>query len=134
MGAAPEASWAFSDWLAGLTRLRAARIADPGVAGADDLFAALFEFPVRVGAQLGGAEPGTMETLNRKVYYWTYQEARRASLEAALQLFGCQALHPRRLGRRQRSPSSRRARLRLTQREPWPAGRAQRARPVRFVP
>jgi flavin-dependent dehydrogenase len=60
---APEASWAFSDWLAELTRLRAARIADPGAAGADDLFAALFEFPVRVGAQLGGAEPGTMEAI-----------------------------------------------------------------------
>jgi Zn-dependent metalloprotease len=33
-----------------------------------------------------------METLNRKVYYWTHQEARRASMEAALQLFGCQSL------------------------------------------
>ncbi|HUR01465.1 MAG TPA: lycopene cyclase family protein [Nonomuraea sp.] len=59
----PEASWAFSDWLAELTRLRATRIADPATTGADDLFAALFEFPVRVGAQLGGADLATMEAI-----------------------------------------------------------------------
>ncbi|MEV6153476.1 lycopene cyclase family protein [Nonomuraea sp. NPDC052129] len=60
---APEASWAFADWLAELTRIRAERIADPGTTDAGDLFAALFEFPVRIGAQLGGAGTAVMEAL-----------------------------------------------------------------------
>ncbi|MFI7143940.1 lycopene cyclase family protein [Nonomuraea sp. NPDC050022] len=60
---APEASWAFADWLAELTRIRAERIADPGTTDAGDLFAALFEFPIRIGAQLGGAGTAVMEAL-----------------------------------------------------------------------
>ncbi|WP_219468363.1 M4 family metallopeptidase [Nonomuraea rhizosphaerae] len=33
-----------------------------------------------------------METLNRKVSFWTHEDARRASMEAGLQLFGCEGL------------------------------------------
>ncbi|MEU7748901.1 M4 family metallopeptidase [Nonomuraea sp. NPDC049158] len=33
-----------------------------------------------------------METLNRKVYEWSHEEARRASMEAGQQLFGCEGL------------------------------------------
>ncbi|MEU7743454.1 M4 family metallopeptidase [Nonomuraea sp. NPDC049158] len=33
-----------------------------------------------------------METLNRKVYDWSHEEARRASMEAGQQLFGCEGL------------------------------------------
>lgn len=47
---APEASWAFADWLAELTRLRTLRLS--GAVAAVDLFATLFEFPARIGAWL----------------------------------------------------------------------------------
>ncbi|GAB3409868.1 FAD-dependent oxidoreductase [Flindersiella endophytica] len=50
---APEASWAFADWLAELTRLRVLRLSEGGAAV--DLFATLFEFPARIGAWLTGA-------------------------------------------------------------------------------
>jgi flavin-dependent dehydrogenase len=69
--AAPEASWSFADWLAELTALRSARL-DPvaGSAGptgstgaAADLFAALLEFPARLGGQLGGAPPEVVRAL-----------------------------------------------------------------------
>ncbi|WP_433334703.1 FAD-dependent monooxygenase [Spirillospora sp. CA-294931] len=58
---APEVSWAFSDWLAELTALRATRLTDPGTGAAGDVFASLWEFPARVGAQLGGADDATVE-------------------------------------------------------------------------
>jgi hypothetical protein len=53
---APEASWAFADWLAELTRLRALRLS--GTGAAVDLFAALFEFPARIGAWSNGGVVG----------------------------------------------------------------------------
>jgi flavin-dependent dehydrogenase len=50
-GAAPGLSWAFAEWLADLTAMRATR------ASATELFGALFEFPARIGAQLANADP-----------------------------------------------------------------------------
>jgi len=61
---APEVSWSFSDWLAELTALRVRRLdpAGPDVpAGA--VFAALLEFPARIGAMLGGASPETVQAV-----------------------------------------------------------------------
>ncbi|MEQ0558621.1 hypothetical protein ABJI51_06040 [Amycolatopsis sp. NEAU-NG30] len=52
--AAPELAWSFSDWLGELTSLRAA-VVTTGV-GAEAVFASLFEFPLRIGAALGGAD------------------------------------------------------------------------------
>lgn len=51
----PEISWAFADWLAELTALRGARLAHDDSVAAEDVFAALLEFPARIGAQLGGS-------------------------------------------------------------------------------
>jgi hypothetical protein len=55
--AAPEVSWAFSDWLGELAALRATAVTSG--TGAEDVFASLFEFPLRIGADLAGtgAEP-----------------------------------------------------------------------------
>lgn len=60
---APEVSWSFADWLGELAALRTTRLARrPGVtAGA--LYASLLEFPARIGAQLGGSPPATMQAL-----------------------------------------------------------------------
>jgi flavin-dependent dehydrogenase len=59
----PEVSWSFAQWLADLATLRTQRLAgDPGVA-ADATSAALYEFPARLGAELAGADPDTVETL-----------------------------------------------------------------------
>jgi flavin-dependent dehydrogenase len=55
--AAPEAAWAFSDWLAEMAELRAAQLGGDPAIGAADLTACLFEFPARLGAELGGAGP-----------------------------------------------------------------------------
>jgi len=52
--AAPELSWSFSDWLGELASLRAAVVTTG--AGAEAVFASLFEFPLRIGAALGGAD------------------------------------------------------------------------------
>ncbi|MFB9690908.1 hypothetical protein [Amycolatopsis plumensis] len=52
--AAPGLSWSFSDWLGELTSLRAAVVTTG--AGAEAVFASLFEFPLRIGAALGGAD------------------------------------------------------------------------------
>jgi flavin-dependent dehydrogenase len=64
----PEASWAFSDWLVELTALRAARLVAPASGGhpagsATDVFASLFEFPARIGGQLGGASADAVRAL-----------------------------------------------------------------------
>ncbi|MEO3824690.1 FAD-dependent monooxygenase [Actinomadura sp. B10D3] len=58
--AAPEAAWAFSDWLAEMAGLRAAHLGGDPAVGAADLTACLFEFPARLGAELGGAGPETV--------------------------------------------------------------------------
>lgn len=60
---APGISWAFADWLAELARLRAGRL-DPGSGvPAAAVFGALFEFPARIGAELGGSPPETRSAL-----------------------------------------------------------------------
>jgi menaquinone-9 beta-reductase len=59
----PEVSWAFADWLAELAALRAESLTTAGSAGARDVFAALFEFPLRIGAELGKAPSGTVQAL-----------------------------------------------------------------------
>jgi menaquinone-9 beta-reductase len=59
--AAPAASWAFADWLAELANRRAARLGTEHPPDAADLFGALFEFPARIGAQLGGAPPAVVQ-------------------------------------------------------------------------
>ncbi|GAA0566009.1 NAD(P)/FAD-dependent oxidoreductase [Actinomadura livida] len=61
--AAPEASWSFADWLAELSGRRSARIHPGHEAPAAAVFAALLEFPARLGGQLGGASPVTVEAL-----------------------------------------------------------------------
>lgn len=65
--AAPEILWTFSDWITELSTLRATAVTSG--AGAGTLFSSLFEFPLRVGAHLGGApsEPlrGYGEALGR---------------------------------------------------------------------
>jgi hypothetical protein len=58
--AAPDVSWAFSGWLAELAALRATAVTSGQ--GADAVFAALFEFPLRIGADLGGAPVEPLRT------------------------------------------------------------------------
>ncbi|GLY43741.1 hypothetical protein Amsp01_097640 [Amycolatopsis sp. NBRC 101858] len=55
--AAPELAWSFSDWLGELAALRADAVTTG--AGAEAVFASLFEFPLRIGAAMAGvaAEP-----------------------------------------------------------------------------
>ncbi|QKW38619.1 hypothetical protein HUT06_35195 [Actinomadura sp. NAK00032] len=63
---APEISWSFADWLSDLTALRLERVTGPpGPANvpATALFAALLEFPARIGGQLGGAAPPVVDAL-----------------------------------------------------------------------
>jgi flavin-dependent dehydrogenase len=60
---APEVSWAFSDWLAELTALRALRLTPGSSTPAQAVYASLFEFPARIGAQLGGASDRTTKAL-----------------------------------------------------------------------
>ncbi|MFJ7218293.1 hypothetical protein [Amycolatopsis sp. NPDC098790] len=52
--AVPDLSWSFSDWLGELAALRA-NVVTTGVE-AEAVFASLFEFPLRIGAALGGAD------------------------------------------------------------------------------
>jgi flavin-dependent dehydrogenase len=60
---APELSWSFSDWLAELTVLRARYLdAAPGTSSTD-VFAAMFEYPLRAGALLADAPPATVAAL-----------------------------------------------------------------------
>lgn len=59
---APELSWAFADWLAELSELRASRLRD-GPATAAALQASLMEFPARAGALLGCCADETVQTL-----------------------------------------------------------------------
>lgn len=61
----PEVSWAFADWLGELAALRAEAWTTHGPTGAEALFAALFEFPLRIGAELGGASAETVRALRR---------------------------------------------------------------------
>ncbi|MGW0809963.1 FAD-dependent monooxygenase [Nonomuraea sp. NPDC002799] len=61
--AAPQVSWSFADWLGELAALRTARIDPAGRSRAGEVFAALLEFPSRIGAQLGGAAPETTRAL-----------------------------------------------------------------------
>jgi len=58
--AAPGLAWSFSDWLGELTSLRAAVVTTG--AGAEAVFASLFEFPLRIGAALGGADAEAFRT------------------------------------------------------------------------
>ncbi|GAA1851556.1 hypothetical protein [Actinomadura bangladeshensis] len=63
---APEISWSFADWLSDLTALRIERVTGPPGAGnvpATALFAALLEFPARIGGRLGGAAPPVVDAL-----------------------------------------------------------------------
>jgi menaquinone-9 beta-reductase len=62
---APEVSWSFADWLGELTALRAARLAGRPDVSAGALYASLLEFPARIGAQLGGGQPTTVQALRR---------------------------------------------------------------------
>ncbi|ONI76320.1 hypothetical protein ALI144C_37320 [Actinosynnema sp. ALI-1.44] len=55
--AAPDCSWAFAEWLAELTAMRATR------APATALFGALFEFPARIGAQLATTDPAVVRVV-----------------------------------------------------------------------
>ena len=59
----PAVSWSFAQWLADLAVLRAQRIAGRPDVPADATSAALYEFPARLGAELAGADPETVETL-----------------------------------------------------------------------
>jgi menaquinone-9 beta-reductase len=59
----PEASWSFADWLAELTSLRSARLDDERAEPAEAVFAALFEYPARIGAELGGGGPRVVAAL-----------------------------------------------------------------------
>ncbi len=58
--AAPGLSWSFADWLGELASLRAA-VVTTGT-GAEAVFASLFEFPLRIGAALGGADDEAFRT------------------------------------------------------------------------
>lgn len=63
---APDLSWSFADWLSDLAALRVERVAGPPGAEtvpATALFAALLEFPARIGGRLGGAEPAVVDAL-----------------------------------------------------------------------
>jgi flavin-dependent dehydrogenase/geranylgeranyl pyrophosphate synthase len=59
---APKVSWAFADWLADLTHLRARR---RGSEAALEVYGSLFEFPARIGAFLGGGGTDTVRAMQR---------------------------------------------------------------------
>ncbi|GIH17111.1 hypothetical protein [Rugosimonospora africana] len=66
---APDASWMFADWLAELAGLRAAAL-DPDKPSQPELvYAALFEFPARIGAILGGAPARVVHALAEYGYH-----------------------------------------------------------------
>ncbi|MER6949627.1 FAD-dependent oxidoreductase [Nonomuraea sp. NPDC000554] len=60
---APDVAWSFADWLTELTCLRGGRLTDPPGVTAADVFAAMFEFPARLGAQLGCGSPALVARL-----------------------------------------------------------------------
>lgn len=60
---APDLSWSFADWLAELATLRAARLDPERDTPPSGPYSALFEFPARVGAQLGGASERDIDAL-----------------------------------------------------------------------
>jgi flavin-dependent dehydrogenase/geranylgeranyl pyrophosphate synthase len=65
----PEVSGSFADWLAELATLRAIGLDSVPGAAAAAVFGALFEFPARIGAHLGGGSPATaaaMRTFGRE--------------------------------------------------------------------
>jgi menaquinone-9 beta-reductase len=66
---APEVSWSFADWLAELTALRCARLGVRPRVPAGAVYAALFEFPSRVGALLGGGSPPVVTALRDFGYH-----------------------------------------------------------------
>nr|CTQ96513.1 geranylgeranyl reductase [Kibdelosporangium sp. MJ126-NF4] len=59
----PDLSWAFADWLAEVATLRAEAWTSTDPVSARNVFAALFEFPLRVGAALGDASQETVQAL-----------------------------------------------------------------------
>lgn len=59
---APELSYAFADWLAELSELRAERLG-AGTSTAAAVHASLMEFPARTGALLGGSGSETVATM-----------------------------------------------------------------------
>ncbi|MBF6618659.1 MAG: FAD-dependent oxidoreductase [Patulibacter sp.] len=59
----PDVSWSFSEWLIELSVLRAQRLVKHPDVSADATSAALYEFPVRLGAELAGADADTVEAL-----------------------------------------------------------------------
>lgn len=60
---APEISWSFADWLADLAAHRSHRLQHDTSTPASALFAALLEFPARIGGQLGGAPAEVIDAL-----------------------------------------------------------------------
>jgi menaquinone-9 beta-reductase len=60
---APQLSWSFADWLAELAALRAARLRPHPPVLAGEIYAALFEFPARIGALIGGCPDPASEAL-----------------------------------------------------------------------
>jgi menaquinone-9 beta-reductase len=66
---APEVSWSFADWLAELTALRCARLGARPRVPAGAVYAALFEFPSRIGALLGGGSPSVITALRDFGYH-----------------------------------------------------------------
>ncbi|GAA3581020.1 hypothetical protein [Kribbella ginsengisoli] len=59
----PQYSWAFSDWLGELSSVRARVWTD--AASPLELFAAMFEFPARIGAEVGGASDEQVRAIRR---------------------------------------------------------------------
>jgi flavin-dependent dehydrogenase len=60
---APEVSWSFADWLAEMTALRASQLSAADDVPANAIFGALFEFPARIGAWLGGCPPEVVQAM-----------------------------------------------------------------------
>lgn len=61
---APETTWPFCDWLNELTDLRSRRrLGSGGHIENADLFGSLFEFPARIGAELGGCSASVVSGL-----------------------------------------------------------------------
>ncbi|MGR6924201.1 FAD-dependent oxidoreductase [[Actinomadura] parvosata] len=60
---APEMSWSFADWLADLAAHRSHRLQHHTSTPASALFAALLEFPARIGGRLGGAPAEVIDAL-----------------------------------------------------------------------
>jgi flavin-dependent dehydrogenase/geranylgeranyl pyrophosphate synthase len=61
-------SYPFAEWLGELTALRSQRLDPATPTAAADLFGSLFEFPCRIGAELGGAAPDVGKALREHGY------------------------------------------------------------------